>query len=199
MLMSPMPDVDTITRDDVETIAKAWWLLLVAGVMSVVIGVVILEVEWTANSLAVVIGVVLIVRGIFDALTPPIDGSPRTWSMGSGVLSILVGVVMIVWSEPTLHVIAVIIGAWLLLVGIVEMVGAIANHRTLPMWGLALFVGIITTGIGLWALRRPSQTIEVMIVLVGIWSILIGALEIVAAFEVKRMPKDFDKMMASSS
>jgi len=34
---------------------------------------------------------------------------------------------------------------------------------------------------------------------VGIWSILIGALEIVAAFEVKRMPKDFDKMMASST
>jgi uncharacterized membrane protein HdeD (DUF308 family) len=199
MLMSPMPDVDTITRDDVETIAKAWWLLLVAGLMSVVIGVVILEVDWTAKSLAFVIGIVLIVRGIFDALTPSMDGAPRSWSMGSGVLSILVGVVMIAWPEPTLHVIAVIIGAWLLLVGIVEIVGAIANHRTLPMWGLALFVGIITTGIGLWALRRPSQTIEVIIVLVGIWSILIGALEIVAAFEVKRMPKDFDKMMASSS
>jgi uncharacterized membrane protein HdeD (DUF308 family) len=199
MLMSPMPDVTTVTREDVERISKAWWLLLVAGILSVGIGVVILEVDWTAKSLAVVIGIVLIVRGLFDAITPPIDGAPRSWSMGSGVLSILVGVVIIAWPTPTLHVIAICVGAWLLFVGIVEMVGAIANRGTLPMWGLTLVVGIATTTLGIWALRKPGMTLTVLIVLVGIWSIIMGALEIIAAFEVKRLPKEFDKIVASAT
>lgn len=198
MLMSPVGDVTTITRDDVETIARGWWLLLVAGILSVGIGVVILEVDWTVKALAVVIGVVLIVRGLFDVITPPIDGSSRAWSIVSGVCGIVLGIVVIAWPEPTLHVVAVLIGAWLLVVGIIEMVGAIANHRTLPLWGVSFAIGLIIAVLGVWALRKPGMTVSVLIVLVGLWAILMGTLEIIAAFEVKRMPKEFDKMVASA-
>ena len=114
MLMSPMPDVTTVTRSDVETIAKAWWLLLVGGALSVIIGIVILEVDWTAKSLAMVIGIILIIRGIFDALTPPLDGAPRSWAVITGVLSIGVGILIMVWPNASLHVIAVIIGVCLI-------------------------------------------------------------------------------------
>ena len=199
MLMSPVGDVTTISRDDVETIARGWWLLLVAGILSVGIGVVILEVDWTVKALAVVIGVVLLVRGLFDVITPPIDGAPRAWSITSGVCSILLGIVVLVWPEPTLHVIAVLIGAWLLVVGIVEMVGAFANRRTLPLWGVTFAVGLAISVLGVWALRKPGMTISVLIVLVGFWAILMGALEIIAAFEVKRLPKEFDKLVASGT
>jgi uncharacterized membrane protein HdeD (DUF308 family) len=51
--------------------------------------------------------------------------------------------------------------------------------------------------LGIWALRRPGQTLSVIIVLVGIWAIVVGALELVAAFEVKRLPKQYDKLAAS--
>ena len=37
-------------------------------------------------------------------------------------------------------------------------------------------------------------TLSIIIVLVGIWAILMGALEIAAAFEVRRLPKRFDKL-----
>ncbi len=198
MLMSPMPDVTTVTRSDVETIAKAWWLLLVGGALSVIIGIVILEVDWTAKSLAMVIGIILIIRGIFDALTPPLDGAPRSWAVITGVLSIGVGILIMVWPNASLHVIAVIIGVWILFVGIIEIVGAVANHRTMPMWGVMLVAGIVTTAIGVWALRQPGMTLAVLIVLVGIWAIIVGTIEIIASFEMKRLPKDFDRMVSAA-
>jgi uncharacterized membrane protein HdeD (DUF308 family) len=199
MLMSPLPDIETVGRDDVEAIARTWWLLLVVGVLSVAAGIVILEVDWTVRALANVIGIVLIVRGIFDALTPPVDGAPRSWSLASGGLSIVLGVVVLVWPTPTLHVVAILIGAWLLVTGIFEMVGAIANHRTLPLWGVTLVAGMISTVLGVWALRRPGMTIAVLIVLVGIWAIVVGTLEVIASFEVKRLPKEFDRLTARTA
>ena len=106
--------------------------------------------------------------------------------------------VILVWPEPTLRVIAALIGIWLLVSGIVLMVGAVANHDTLPLWGVTLGAGILSAVLGIWALRRPGQTLTVIIVLVGIWAIVVGTLELVAAFEVRRLPKQYDKLMAAN-
>ena len=77
MLMSPVPETDEISREDVESIAQTWWLFAVVGLLSVIAGVIILEVDWTLKNLAVFVGIVFIVRGVFDVLTPPVDGGPR--------------------------------------------------------------------------------------------------------------------------
>ncbi len=82
--------------------------------------------------------------------------------------------VILVWPEPTLRVIAALIGIWLLVAGIVLMAGAVANHDTLPLWGVTLGAGIVSAVLGIWALRRPGQTLSVIIVLVGIWAIVMG-------------------------
>ena len=112
-------------------------------------------------------------------------------------MNIALGVVILAWPEPTLRVIAALIGIWLLVSGIVLMVGAVANHDTLPLWGVTLGAGIVSSVLGIWALRRPGQTLTVIIVLVGIWAIVMGSLELVAAFEVKRLPKHYKKWQAA--
>jgi len=199
MLMSPVPEIDTVTREDVERIAKTWWLFAVMGLLSVIAGVVILEIDWTLKNLALFVGIVFVVRGLFDVITPPVDGASRSLSWVSGGLNIAIGVVILVWPEPTLRVIAALVGIWLLVSGIVLIVGAVANHNSLPLWGVTLFAGLVSSTLGIMALRRPGQTLTVIIVLVGIWAIVMGALELVAAFEVKRLPKNFDKLVASAT
>jgi len=199
MLMSPVPETDDITREEVVTIAKTWWLFAIVGLLSVIAGVIILEVDWTLKHLALFVGIVFIIRGIFDVATPPIDGAPRSWAWVTGALNIGFGVVVLAWPEPTLRVIGAVIGIWLLISGIVLIVGAVANHSRLPLWGVTLFAGIVSSVLGIWCLRRPGQTLTVIIVLVGIWAILMGVLELVAAFEVKRLPKQFDKMASSTT
>jgi uncharacterized membrane protein HdeD (DUF308 family) len=198
MLMSPVPETESVTREDVEAIAKTWWLFAITGVLSVIAGVILLEIDWTLKNLAYFVGAVFIVRGIFDLLTPPMDGAPRTWAFFTGGVNIALGIVLLVWPEPTLKVIAALVGIWLLVSGIVLIVGAVANHDTLPLWGVTLAAGVLSCVLGVWALRVPGRTLTVIIVLVGIWAIVMGVLELAAAFEVKRLPKHFDKRAAAS-
>ena len=88
MLMSPVPEIDEVSREDVESIARTWWLFAVVGLLTVVAGVIILEIDWTLKNLALFVGIVFVVRGIFDILTPPIDGGRRQYAWVSGVVNI---------------------------------------------------------------------------------------------------------------
>ena len=90
--------------------------------------------------------------------------------------------------------IAAIIGIWLLIAGLTLFVGGIANHGEDSLWWVTMSTGAISIVLGIWALRRPGLTLSIIIVLVGIWAILMGTLEIAAAFEVKQLPKRFDKL-----
>jgi uncharacterized membrane protein HdeD (DUF308 family) len=198
MLVSPVPEVETVTREDVEQIAKTWWIFLIMGLLSIGVGVVLLEIDWTLTNLARFVGAIFIVRGIFDMATPPVDGAPRSWAIGTGLVNVALGVILLAWPEPTLRVIAGLIGIWLLIAGVVLIVGAVANHDTLPMWWVTLVAGVVSSVLGIWAIRRPGMTLTIIIVLVGIWAIVMGTLEVVAAFEVKRLPKHFDKMVAQA-
>jgi uncharacterized membrane protein HdeD (DUF308 family) len=199
MLMSPVPETETLSRDDVVEISKTWWVFLIMGALSVIAGVILLEIDWTLKNLAYFVGAIFIVRGLFDLATRPVDGAPRSWSIGTGVVNIAMGVILLAWPEPTLRVIAAIIGIWLLIAGLVLVVGGIANHSSDALWWVTLSAGVISIVLGIWALRRPGTTLSIIIVLVGIWAILMGTLEIVAAFEVRRLPKRFDKMTKATA
>ncbi len=38
MLLSPVPETDGLTRDDVVAISKTWWVFLIMGALSVAPG-----------------------------------------------------------------------------------------------------------------------------------------------------------------
>ena len=199
MLLSPVPETDSLTREDVVTISKTWWVFLIMGTLSVVAGVILLEVDWTLKNVAYFVGAIFIVRGLFDLFTRPVDGAPRSWSIGTGIINIAMGAILLAWPQPTLRVIAAIIGIWLLIAGLTLFAGGIANHGEDALWWVTTSTGAISIVLGIWALRRPGLTLSIIIVLVGIWAILMGTLEIAAAFEVKRLPKRFDKLAGARS
>ena len=199
MLLSPVPETDALSRDDVVAISKTWWVFLIMGTLSVIAGVILLEVDWTLTHVAYFVGAIFIVRGLFDLGTRPVDGAPRSWSIGTGIINIAMGVILLAWPQPTLRVIAAIIGIWLLIAGLTLFVGGIANHGEDSLWWVTMSTGAISIVLGIWALRRPGLTLSIIIVLVGIWAILMGTLEIAAAFEVKRLPKRFDKLAKASA
>src|SRR4029077_6446115 len=80
----------TLDRPAAEALSKQWWILLLAGVFSVVVGIVILSVQWTLGDLAAVVSIFLVVNGAFRTVTPPVDNSGRGWNLGVGIAEIIV-------------------------------------------------------------------------------------------------------------
>ena len=189
MALNPMSNGPSLDRDTAEQLSKGWWILLVAGIVSVVAGMLILTIDWTVEDLAIFVSILFIVRGVFNLASQSVDGSGRSWNIFVGVLEIMVGIAFIAWPKPTLLTLAIFIGAWVLVSGIFTIIGAIANRHDVSLWWVYLIFGVIEVPLGIVLLNRPNLTLAVAIAMAGIWAILVGTLEIVSSFEVKDLPR----------
>lgn len=102
----------------------------VAGAVLVVGG--ILAAVWpdiTLWALAVIVGIDLLISGIariVGAIQFRVDG--WGWLLFGGVLSVVVGVMALVWPEATILVLGVLLGLRMLLFGVSEIMFGLALH-----------------------------------------------------------------------
>jgi uncharacterized membrane protein HdeD (DUF308 family) len=192
-MLNPMTRV-AIDEPAAEELARQWWVLLFSGLLAVVVGIVILSIQWTVHDLALVVGIFLIVNGVLRMLTPPMDNTGRRWSLGVGLVTALIGVAFLAWPSVSLLTLAIFIGAWVLVRGVFDLAGGIVSRHDVKFWWLYVIVGVIEIGLGLVLLDRPDLSLALAIAIVGVWAILIGILEILVAFEIKHLPGTLDKL-----
>ena len=188
-----------LTREAAQQIARNWWLLLLNGALLVVAGVLIFSIEWTTRSLATFIGALFIFHGVSEALTTGIGGRVRQVNVITGLLSIAAGLLIIAWPDPGVVAVAIVLGAWLIVVGTISISGAFAARRLLHNWWLLLVLGLVELPLGVLALANPGATLAALITVAGIWAVAIGVTRIVLAFDIKGLPDDVDEALAAPS
>ena len=82
--------------------------------------------------LAIWIGVGFIFQGVTaTALAIDVPALPeRGWYVFVGILTVIAGVVTLVWPISSIAVLAIVAGAWLVVIGTTEIVGALSARRT---------------------------------------------------------------------
>ena len=99
---------------------------------------------------------------------------------------ILFGIIAMVCARSAPHfVLAVIIGIFAIVDGIIDLIDAI-RHRGTPGVGLRVFLGIVSLLFGIIILVWPGKTLGFMVILIAIWAILIGALQIIANVGIRK-------------
>jgi uncharacterized membrane protein HdeD (DUF308 family) len=192
-----VPVSQRLTRQAAQQVARSWVVLLLSGVVGIVAGVLIFSIDWTVRDLATFIGALFIFQGLTEALTTGIDARVRRVNVVAGLLSIATGILIIVWPEPGLLAVAVVLGAWLIVMGTYAIAGAFAVRELLPNWWLLLVVGLLEIPLGVLALANPGATLAALITVAGIWAIGVGVMQVVLAFEVKRLPDEVDRAFAA--
>jgi uncharacterized membrane protein HdeD (DUF308 family) len=193
------PFTQRLTRDAAKRIASNWWVLLLDGLVLAVAGVLIFSIDWTIRDLATFIGALFIFQGLAEALTTGIDARVRQANVITGLLSIAAGVLIMVWPSPGLLAVAIVLGAWLIVMGTLAITGGFAARRLLPDWWLLLLLGVAEVALGVLALANPGATLAALIIVAGIWAVVAGVMRVVLAFEVKRLPDDVDRAFAAPS
>jgi len=110
-------------------------LLFIIGALSVMLGY--FAVRDFNNGVAVWllatwIGVGFIFQGVTaTVLAIDVPALPeRGWYIFVGILTVIAGVVTIVWPISSIVVLTIVAGAWLVVIGITEIVGALSARRT---------------------------------------------------------------------
>src|SRR4051812_17048081 len=166
---------------DERYLRMAWWLLLIAGLLGIAAGVIVLaKPDISLATLAVVTGIFLLVDGIFE-IGASIGG--RTTNRGLvavlGVITAIVGVMLVRHPIAGVVAIALLLGLWLLTVGIARLIQSFdrAEHR---LWNVVLALVEIVAGIVVVA--SPDIGVKTLALLVGIGFILRGLAMCVAAW-----------------
>ncbi|MFF7490518.1 HdeD family acid-resistance protein [Streptomyces luteogriseus] len=114
-------------------------------------------------------------------------GRSWTWLLGSAVATLVPGVLVLVWPEATLHVLAVLIGLYLLVSGafrFVAVFGREEHGERLP----ALILAVLYVLAGVLCLRNPLQTIAALSLVVGVVWLVSGILTLYTAVAAKDLP-----------
>jgi uncharacterized membrane protein HdeD (DUF308 family) len=188
---------DRLTRDAAEQLARNWTYLLFNGLVLIVAGVLIWSIDWSVRSLSTFIGALFIFEGLWIMLTAGV--SFRAGNFLTGLLSVAAGIVIIAWPSPSLIVLGIFLGSWLIVVGTISVSGAFAARRVISDWWLLLILGVSEVILGVLALADPGATLAALITVGGIWAVVIGAMRVVLAFQIRHLPQDVDAALGGKS
>ncbi|MCY0950496.1 HdeD family acid-resistance protein [Streptomyces sp. H27-S2] len=104
-------------------------------------------------------------------------GGSWHWALGFALATLIPGILVLVWPDETLHILAVIIGLQLLVAGGFRFVTAFSHSGDQGGSRLAgILIAMAAFLAGVLVLRHPMQTIGALSLIVGVFWLLTGVL-----------------------
>ena len=172
-------------RTGVRDLSAVWWWFLSLGVAWTLFGTYVLS--YRVGSLAAVaalVGVAFLFGGVTQLAVATRVQSWCWLVILAGILGVAAGILTLVWPAITLYVVAILVAWYLIIFGIMHLVGALAGPK-LRYWWTQLLLGVAELVLGVWAVRSWQQSLFTLVTLVGVWAIFHGVAEIFAAFSVR--------------
>ncbi len=184
-----------------DTLATFWWLPLLRGILLVVLGCYALfRPGMTAATLAQVVGVFVILDGIFAILAGLLGEVPsRGWTVARGVLELLVGAFIVGYpalvAGATATALLYLIAFAVILSGILEIAAAIQDRKVLEGEGWLMLGGALAILFGILLLVAPLTFGQLIVRVLGGYAILNGIALVGFAFRLRDMPMSLAKRL----
>jgi len=169
---------------------KIWIFAIIRGVLGILFGLIALFAPIaTALVLAIVIGIYALVDGVFDIVEAirHRGSSSMVFRIVLGVVSILFGIVVLIWPGMSLGILVIMVGIWAIIIGVLQIVSSV-GHRAVPnsgwVWGIV--GGALAILFGVLVLVWPGTGLVTIIWIIGIWAIVWGIVLIVLGVQLRK-------------
>jgi uncharacterized membrane protein HdeD (DUF308 family) len=190
----------TDTPHPVSALARHLWMsAILFGLLAVILGVVILA--WPGPSLlvaAMLFGVYLVLSGVAMvvlAFSLPVSAGSRFLNFISGVLSIILGIFAFrhFGQGYAILLLAIWIGIGFIFRGVTAVALAVGEHGV-PGRGWAIFFGVISVIAGVVVLAYPFDSIVTLALVVGVWLVILGVVEMISGFGMRSDVKKVENL-----
>lgn len=174
-------------------IADKWWVLLLRGLLLIALGLyMLLQPGLSLLAYALVLGVFLIADGALAVIAGVAGwGESRGWTIGRGLLMLLVGAV-IVWRPLLFGAIAgvtlvIFIALAAIAGGVGEIIVAVRERKAIQGEGWMMLSGALSILFGIVLICAPLLSLALLISFSGIVAIVFGAIVTYGAFRLRRL------------
>jgi len=167
-------------------LAGAWQATIFLGALTLILGLVVtFHPTGSLNVIAVLLGILLIISGIFHLIRvfDPQE-THRVWLGIAGLLFVVIGVILIRHLHLTVALIGLFIGITWIVQGLAALIGGISGGvREGKAWWIAF--GIVSIIAGIVVVAAPESSVKVLAVLIGIWFVVMGIFEMIGGFMLR--------------
>lgn len=166
--------------------------LVVHGIVSLALGVIaIVWPDVTIGAFVILYAVWAFAAGAFAAMAaiwPPPGGSPTSTRIGQGAIAVLdvaAGVVALAWPGITALVLVVLVAAWALIIGVLQVAMAFTDSES---GGERLFfalTGLLAIALAVAFVLRPDIGAATIATVYGFFSIVTGLAMLVTARSIR--------------
>ena len=174
--------MEPVSDEELRVGAKLWWVVMIVGLASIALGLILITRPFkSVAALAWLAGLFLLIGGISGFF----GARRQEVGIGWAIVSVISGLVLLVWPDVTVQVVAVVAGIGYLLRGVIRAVVAFMDHDeyTMPL----LVVGVIGALVGIAIIAWPDATVAVVGVVLGLGAVIAGIGEIMSSLELKRL------------
>jgi len=170
-------------------IARSWWSLALRGLLAVLVG--IATFVWPGVTLAVLVllfGAYALIDGALSLMGAfRASAAHERWGalLLEGVVGLAAGVVTLAWPAITMFVLTLMIGAWAVVTGVLEILAAIRLRRHIAGEWLLALIGVASVVFGVMVLIAPLIGAIVLALWFGAYELVFGILLIALGFRLR--------------
>ncbi len=117
-----------------------------------------------------------------NSKTDPNLETIKLLTISRGLISILFGIIALVWPGLTLVTFAILITIWLLASGVINIIRGIMGIGQGSSWIFTILLAILQIGIGAYLIQRPILTSATIVALIAIAFVVEGVVSIIVPF-----------------
>lgn len=107
------------------------------------------------------------------------------WAIGlRGALAIVLGLIALFHPGAAILSLVIVFAVYAFADGVFGVVSAVRAGQSGHRWGLLAFEGLVNAGVGVIAVLWPGIPVVAFVLLVAVWAVMTGALELAAAFRL---------------
>jgi uncharacterized membrane protein HdeD (DUF308 family) len=170
-------------------LSKNWWLVLLRGIAAILFG--LLAFTWpglTLLALVVLYGIFALADGLLALIAAISGGAPvsRWWLLAAGIAGLAAGMITLLWPGLTAVLLVMFIGAWAIVRGIAEIVGAIELRKEIDNEWLLIATGVLSVLFGVVVILAPGAGALALVWVIGTYALVVGVLLVALSFRLRR-------------
>lgn len=186
-------------REDMQEVTRGWGWFLAAGIAWIVFSFFVLSFNYrTVWAIAVFFGIGFILGGIMELAVAAVAPGWKWLYILLGIVSIVAGIIALIWPGQTFLVLSAIVGWLLLFYGIIDIVFAFSTRHLEGLWWMQLVSGTIMVLLGFWAISPDDATVStyrgavLLAVWIGVAALFRGISDIVVGFRLRSVHRELE-------